>query len=130
MHIFSRYITLRQYFLFKSHIQGRLNLLTCSENSTNTKKNERKKKKKKTCHLSSVTCHMSPFFCHLTTTLCSYESPRMLGDLAEGSLFIDRVKKIYLTSYSGNLRKNFFDLVICFVLQCFCLGTRNYTKVG
>ena len=46
------------------------------------------------CHPSPVTCHLSPVTCHLTTTKCSfscYESPRMLGDAAEGGLVIDKV---------------------------------------
>ena len=53
------------------------------------------------CHMSCVNClmscvirHLSPVTCHLTTTKCSfscYESPRMLGDAAEGGLVIDKV---------------------------------------
>ena len=47
-------------------------------------------------HLSLVTCHLSPVTFHLFTTLCSfncYESPRRLGDAAQGGLVIDRMKK-------------------------------------
>ena len=66
-------------------------------------------------HESRVTCHLSPVTCHLTITICSfscYDSPRMLGDAAEGGLVIDRVKKSFFlcqklffltSSYLGNL---------------------------
>ena len=53
-------------------------------------------------NLSLVTCHLSPVTFHLFTTLCSfncYESPRRLGDAAQGCLVIDRMKKKIFFSF-------------------------------
>ena len=88
-------------------IKETLNLSMCADISNNIKK-KNQIAKYLSCvicyvshitrhnHVSTVSCHRSPVPRHLTTTLCSlscYESPRMLGDAAEGYLVIDREKK-------------------------------------
>ena len=81
----------------KSRIQATLDLMMCADSCTDTEKSTHTQKvniNHVSCvmyHSSGVTCHLlpSPVTCHLTTTLCSfscYESPRMLGDAAEGGL--------------------------------------------
>ena len=67
-----------------------------------------------TCHLSTVTCQLSAVTCHLTTSLCSfrcYESPRVLGDVAEEGLVINKVGKnfFFFPFLLGKFRKRLFD---------------------
>ena len=72
----------------KSCRPGTLNLLTCSDSSTDTKKSiVLIVYLMVMCHVSHVTYLLSHVTCHLTTTLCSfscYESNRMFGDAAVG----------------------------------------------
>ena len=59
----------------KSRLQETLNLLTCADRSTDTKKipppQKKKRSKHVTCHLSFVICHMSCFVmsCHVMSCL-------------------------------------------------------------
>ena len=60
----------------KSGIGETLNLLTCTDITTNSKSDRKKKEKKKLnmCHISYVRCQLSYTMCHLSWVLAGAPS--------------------------------------------------------
>ena len=88
--------SLRQLILFypqnstfkKSFIRETLNLLTCADSSTDTKKSEEENLYKScdTYHVSLVTCHMSCVMCHVSCVTNQFFLDKVMKLVGEGSV--------------------------------------------